>query len=68
MDMQGTRVDTLHRLHATGCFVMPNPWDVGSARVLEQLGFEALATTSVHWACGGAMWAAPLPAPPGTGS
>ena len=34
------------RLHESGCFVMPNPWDVGSARVLEQLGFPALATTS----------------------
>ena len=34
------------RLHASGCFVMPNPWDAGSARALEQLGFPALATTS----------------------
>jgi len=33
-------------LHAQGCFVLPNPWDVGSARVLEGLGFKALATTS----------------------
>ena len=33
-------------LHAQGCFVIPNPWDVGSARVLEGLGFQALATTS----------------------
>lgn len=54
MDTQETRVDTFHRLHATGCFVMPNPWDVGSARVLEQLGFEAMATTSagLAWSLG----------------
>src|SRR5262245_36138905 len=38
------------RLHESGCFVMPNPWDVGSARVLEQLGFPALATTSAGFA------------------
>ena len=38
------------RLHAAGCFVMPNPWDVGSARVLAQLGFAALATTSAGFA------------------
>jgi 2-methylisocitrate lyase-like PEP mutase family enzyme len=54
MDTQENRVDEFHRLHATGCFVMPNPWDVGSARVLEQLGFEALATTSagLAWSLG----------------
>ncbi len=34
------------RLHESGCFVMPNPWDVGSARALQDLGFAALATTS----------------------
>ena len=33
-------------LHAAGCFVLPNPWDVGSAVCLRQLGFQALATTS----------------------
>ena len=33
-------------LHEQGCFVLPNPWDVGSARLLESLGFKALATTS----------------------
>ncbi len=37
-------------LHERGCFVIPNPWDVGSARVLERLGFEALATTSAGFA------------------
>ena len=38
------------QLHERGCFVIPNPWDVGSARVLEQLGFKALATTSSGFA------------------
>jgi methylisocitrate lyase len=38
------------RLHESGCFVIPNPWDAGSARVLEQLRFPALATTSSGFA------------------
>ena len=48
------RVVTFRRLHAAGCFVMPNPWDVGSAKALEQLGFKALATTSagLAWTLG----------------
>jgi len=33
-------------LHQSGCFVIPNPWDVGSARLLQHLGFQALASTS----------------------
>ena len=37
-------------LHASGCFVIPNPWDVGSARYLQGLGFKALATTSSGYA------------------
>jgi len=37
-------------LHASGCFVIPNPWDIGSAKVLAQLGFPALATTSSGFA------------------
>jgi 2-methylisocitrate lyase-like PEP mutase family enzyme len=37
-------------LHATGCFVIPNPWDAGSARYLASLGFRALATTSSGFA------------------
>ena len=44
------RVAGFHRLHTSGCFVMPNPWDAGSARALEQLGFKALATTSAGFA------------------
>jgi 2-methylisocitrate lyase-like PEP mutase family enzyme len=38
-------------LHESGCFVIPNPWDTGSARYLQKLGFKALATTS-----SGAAW------------
>src|SRR5215212_10178578 len=38
------------RLHESGCFVIPNPWDVGTARYLQQLGFPALATTSSGFA------------------
>ncbi len=37
---------TFRELHRSGCFVLPNPWDAGSARALQQLGFKALATTS----------------------
>jgi 2-methylisocitrate lyase-like PEP mutase family enzyme len=37
-------------LHEDGCFVMPNPWDAGSAKLLEDAGFEALATTSSGFA------------------
>jgi 2-methylisocitrate lyase-like PEP mutase family enzyme len=44
------RVEAFRRLHSAGCFVMPNPWDVGSARALEQMGFPALATTSAGFA------------------
>jgi 2-methylisocitrate lyase-like PEP mutase family enzyme len=41
-------------LHESGCFVLPNPWDVGSAKVLVQLGFKAVATTScgLAWTLG----------------
>ena len=44
------RVARFRQLHEGGCFVIPNPWDVGSARVLAQLGFSALATTSSGFA------------------
>ena len=37
-------------LHRSGCFVIPNPWDAGSARYLQSLGFQALATTSAGFA------------------
>ena len=38
------------KLHESGCFVIPNPWDAGSARYLETMGFKALATTSSGFA------------------
>jgi 2-methylisocitrate lyase-like PEP mutase family enzyme len=38
------------RLHESGCFVLPNPWDIGTAIYLEHLGFKALATTSAGFA------------------
>lgn len=41
---------TFHKLHESGCFAVPNPWDVGSARYLQSLGFKALATTSSGFA------------------
>ena len=41
---------TFQQLHLAGCFVIPNPWDVGSARFLQSLGFKALATTSSGFA------------------
>jgi 2-methylisocitrate lyase-like PEP mutase family enzyme len=39
-----------HKLHESGCFVLPNPWDVGSARALQHLGFKAVASTSAGYA------------------
>jgi len=41
---------TFRQLHDSGCFVIPNPWDIGSARYLQGLGFQALATTSSGFA------------------
>jgi len=49
VDLKSKRTD-FRRLHEKGCFVLPNPWDVGSARRLERLGFKALATTSAGYA------------------
>src|ERR1700693_31035 len=43
-------------LHERGCFVIPNPWDIGTARYLQHLGFSAIATTS-----SGAAWSLGLP-------
>src|SRR5687768_15150847 len=45
-----TVIHRFRQLHESGCFVMPNPWDVGSARLLESMGFAALATTSSGFA------------------
>lgn len=50
MEAHQHRCETFRRLHDAHCFVMPNPWDVGSARALEQMGFKALATTSAGFA------------------
>src|SRR5688572_21836032 len=44
------RRSAFRALHERGCFVIPNPWDVGSARYLQHLGFPALATTSAGFA------------------
>lgn len=46
----GDAVRVFTELHKSGCFVLPNPWDLGSARLLERLGFPALATTSSGFA------------------
>ena len=47
---QQEKGSTFRAMHAGDPFVIPNPWDVGSARVLEALGFTALATTSSGFA------------------
>ena len=46
----GDKRRAFRQLHEAGCFVIPNPWDVGSARFLQSLGFKALATTSSGFA------------------
>ena len=38
------------RLHESGCFALPNPWDIGTAKYLQHLGFKAIATTSAGFA------------------
>ena len=48
--MPNDHIRAFRALHHSGCFVIPNPWDVGSARILAQLGFSALATTSSGFA------------------
>ncbi|MEL6858389.1 MAG: isocitrate lyase/phosphoenolpyruvate mutase family protein [Pseudomonadota bacterium] len=50
MTDQATKAKTFQTLHQEGCFVLPNPWDAGSAKILEGLGFAALATTSAGFA------------------
>ena len=54
MTSQDEKVDAFCRLHVEGCFVMPNPWDAGTAVALERMGFPALATTSAGhaWSLG----------------
>jgi 2-methylisocitrate lyase-like PEP mutase family enzyme len=51
MSTQTEKADAFRKLHEKGsCFVIPNPWDFGSARLLEHLGFKALATSSAGFA------------------
>jgi 2-methylisocitrate lyase-like PEP mutase family enzyme len=50
MNNQTRAVEMFHALHESGCFVLPNPWDAGSAIYLEHVGFKALATTSAGYA------------------
>jgi len=50
MSDQLSAIARFRELHASGCFVLPNPWDIGSSIYLEQLGFKALATTSAGFA------------------
>ena len=50
MEKTDAALKKFHALHESGCFLLPNPWDVGSAIYLERLGFEALATTSAGFA------------------
>ena len=41
---------TFRKMHEAGCFVLPNPWDIGSARALQHMGFKAIASTSAGFA------------------
>ena len=50
MMLDSSRHQVFRELHRSGCFIMPNPWDCGSARVLASLGFPAMATTSCGFA------------------
>ncbi len=56
MPTTGEKRRAFRRLHEAGCFVIPNPWDAGTTRYLQHLGFKALATTSA-----GAAFAMGLP-------
>ena len=49
MNTQAKR-EVFRRLHESGCFAIPNPWDIGTARYLQHLGFKAIATTSAGFA------------------
>src|SRR5437016_4700696 len=48
--LQTSTAAKFRALHESGCFVLPNPWDIGTAIYLERLGFKALATTSAGFA------------------
>jgi 2-methylisocitrate lyase-like PEP mutase family enzyme len=62
MALSDDRIRVFRTLHESGCFVMPNPWDIGSARLLAGMGFRALATTSagMAWSLGHADTQVPL--------
>src|ERR1700752_4349699 len=47
---QSAAVAAYRALHTSGCFILPNPWDIGTAIYLHHLGFKALATTSAGFA------------------
>src|SRR2546426_10996475 len=47
---QSSTATKFRAMHQAGCFVLPNPWDIGTAIYLERLGFKALATTSAGFA------------------
>src|ERR1700724_741204 len=47
---QSSAVAKFRAMHESGCFVLPNPWDVGTAVYLQRLGFKALASTSAGFA------------------
>ena len=61
MTNQSAAIARFRDLHKTGCFVLPNPWDAGSAVFLEHLGFEALASTSAGFAFSKALPDGPVP-------
>lgn len=50
MSIASAVIDRFRVLHQSGCFVIPNPWDIGTTRYLQHLGFKALATTSAGFA------------------
>ena len=47
---QSIAVAAFRALHKSGCFLLPNPWDIGTAKYLQHLGYKALATTSAGYA------------------
>ena len=50
MNKQSSAIEQFRRLHESGCFLLPNPWDAGTTIYLEQMGFEAVASTSAGFA------------------
>src|SRR2546423_6816881 len=50
MSTTAERRRTFRALHDGGCFALPNPWDIGTAKYLQHLGFKAIATTSAGFA------------------